>query len=57
VLSRNLVNEEAMAHWGAVAPKTNKQTNKAHSTRKIDSSDLQLWLPKKTPPLIQHYTV
>jgi len=22
----NLVNEEALAHWGAVAPKTNKQT-------------------------------
>jgi hypothetical protein len=28
VWSRNLVNEEALAHWGAVAPKTNKQTNK-----------------------------
>jgi len=27
VCSRNLVNEEAIAHWGAVAPKTNKQTN------------------------------
>jgi hypothetical protein len=26
VWSRNLVNEEALAHWGAVAPKTNKQT-------------------------------
>ena len=26
VRSRNLVNEEALAHWGAVAPK-NKQTN------------------------------
>jgi len=25
VLSRNVVNEEALAHWGAVAPKTNKQ--------------------------------
>ena len=24
----NLVNKEALAHWGAVAPKTNKQTNK-----------------------------
>ena len=23
---RNLVNEEALAHWGAVAPETNKQT-------------------------------
>ena len=22
----NLVNEETLAHWGAVAPKTNKQT-------------------------------
>jgi hypothetical protein len=22
------VNEEALAHWGAVIPKTNKQTNK-----------------------------
>jgi len=22
-----MVNGEAMAHWGAVAPKTNKQTN------------------------------
>jgi len=28
VWSRNLVNVEAMAHWGAVAPKTYKQTNK-----------------------------
>jgi len=26
VWSRNLANEEAMAHWGAVALKTNKQT-------------------------------
>jgi hypothetical protein len=25
VWSRNLVNEEALPHWGAVAPKTNKQ--------------------------------
>ena len=25
VWSRNLVNEEALAHWGAVAPKTNTQ--------------------------------
>ena len=28
VWSRNLVNEEAMTHWGAVALKTNTQTNK-----------------------------
>jgi len=28
VWSRNLVNEQALAHWGAVAPKTNRQTNK-----------------------------
>jgi len=27
VWSRNLVNEEALAHWGAVVPKTYKQTN------------------------------
>ena len=26
VWSRNLVKEEAMAHWGTIAPKTNKQT-------------------------------
>jgi len=26
VWSRNLVNEEAMAHWGAVSPKTTKHT-------------------------------
>ena len=26
VWSRNFVNEEALGHWGAVAPKTNKQT-------------------------------
>jgi hypothetical protein len=38
VRSRNLVNEEAMTHWGAVEPKTNKankqrnkQTNQACS--------------------------
>ena len=31
VWSRNLVSEEALAHWGAVAPKTNKQTNKQNS--------------------------
>ena len=24
----NLMNEEAVAHWGAVVPQTNKQTNK-----------------------------
>ena len=28
VWSRNLVNEKALIHWGAVAPKTNKQKNK-----------------------------
>ena len=26
VWSRNLVNDEALAHWGAVSPETNKQT-------------------------------
>jgi len=26
MLSRNLVNEEALTQWGAVVPKTNKQT-------------------------------
>ena len=25
VRSRNLMNEEVLAHWGAVAPETNKQ--------------------------------
>jgi hypothetical protein len=29
---RNLVNEEVLAHWGAVAPKTNKQTNSVYWT-------------------------
>ena len=28
----NLVNEEVMAHWGVVGPKTNKQTNKQTKT-------------------------
>jgi hypothetical protein len=32
VCSRNLVNEEALAHWGAVAPKTNKHTKKISET-------------------------
>jgi hypothetical protein len=26
------VNEKALAHWGAAAPKTNKQTNKTDKT-------------------------
>ena len=43
VCSRNLVNEEAMAHWGAVAPQTNKQTNPNFTSvstlqRKVDLS-------------------
>ena len=28
VWSRDLVNEEVLAHWGTVAPKTNKPTSK-----------------------------
>ena len=32
VWSRNFVNEEALAHWGAVAPKTNKQTSSQNPT-------------------------
>ena len=35
---RNLMNEEALAHWGAVAPKINKQTFYEYedSVRKFD---------------------
>ena len=32
VWSRNLVNKEALAHWGAVAPKTNKREDKRFCT-------------------------
>jgi hypothetical protein len=48
------VNEEALAHWRAVAPKTNKQTNK----RKVNSSEeslLHTAVPNATGTLISNY--
>jgi len=56
------VNEEAPAHWGAVAPKTKKErkkeTNKQKNERKLNSSEKSLLhtaVPNATETLIRNY--
>jgi len=41
---RNLVNEEALTHWGTVVPKTKWQVNWKVCRRKSSCSDLRYWL-------------
>jgi hypothetical protein len=51
------VNEEALAHWGTVAPKTNKETNKQNGKYFfiiIEARRPNIRLPGKTPIRAAH---
>jgi hypothetical protein len=49
VWSRNLVNEEALAHWGAVAPKTNKVCRNVHEQMHLVHAQRILFLTVRVP--------